>query len=350
MEEVVKEMSHLFQFFPEDIPPLNYPDPIDSTDTGGINFKLQRANIMCTFLMSSFRLLVVCQLGAERTGASLESCSSNSGLNLSNSSRSSALLTSLPVPSTAYPAASPLPNHVVQTEHLLPQFSQLLNPPLSPGGAAPVPQQSLGTNRNLPLPSSRTTEPLHLIIGENCGESAEGYALPGLGEDFLLGNQGHSRQPVEEFQPPTHQTRGLPRWPPQQFEQQNIKRRSVELPPVFTTPPSTASPQSVHSAGSHLPGWAGGAEGGGHRRSVSQGNPAQLWASITPQQSMPCISNLPTGRADRRVFATPSHFGELNLKKEMRDLPGRNLVLIFSTVSNDSFSCSYRAMARAFDA
>jgi len=224
------------------------------------------------------------------------------------------------VPSTAYPAISPVPNHVAQPENLLSPFSQLLNPPLVPGVAAPVPQQPLDISRNLPLPlpSSRTTEPLHLIIGENCGESAEGYALPGLGEDFLLGNQGHSRQLTEDFQPTAHQARALPRWPPQQFEQQNIKRRSVELPPVFTTPPSTASPQSVNSAGSHLPGWAGGAEGGGHRRSVSQGNPAQLWASITPQQSMPCISNLPTGRADRRVFATPSHFGELNLKKKDR--------------------------------
>lgn len=38
MEEVVKEMSHLFQFFPEEIPPLNYPylEPIDAADKGGI--------------------------------------------------------------------------------------------------------------------------------------------------------------------------------------------------------------------------------------------------------------------------------------------------------------------------
>jgi len=41
MEEVVKEMSHLFQFFPEEIPPLNYPEPIDSTDIGGIDLKWQ---------------------------------------------------------------------------------------------------------------------------------------------------------------------------------------------------------------------------------------------------------------------------------------------------------------------
>ena len=52
MEEVVKEMSHLFQFFPEEIPPLNYPDPIDSTDNGGIDFKLQSVNIMYVLLMS----------------------------------------------------------------------------------------------------------------------------------------------------------------------------------------------------------------------------------------------------------------------------------------------------------
>ena len=240
-------------------------------------------------------------------------------MNLSNSSKSSAVLTSLPVPSTGYPPSSSLSNHAaVSPDHLLPQFNQLLNPSMAPGVTNPIPQEALGINRNLPLSSPRTSEPLHLIIGENCGESAEGYALPGLDEDFLLGGHGHGRQQIEEFQPITQQARVLPRWPPQQFVgQQNIKRRSVELPPVFTTPPSTASPQSAHSAGSHLPGWAGGAEGGGHRRSASQGNPAQLWTSITQQQSMPCISNLPAGRTDRRVFATPSHFGKLNLKKEI---------------------------------
>lgn len=37
MEQVVKEISHLFQFFPDEIPPLEYPNPIDLIDAGGKN-------------------------------------------------------------------------------------------------------------------------------------------------------------------------------------------------------------------------------------------------------------------------------------------------------------------------
>jgi len=35
METVVKEMSHLFQFFPDEVQPLKYPAPIDTADNLG---------------------------------------------------------------------------------------------------------------------------------------------------------------------------------------------------------------------------------------------------------------------------------------------------------------------------
>jgi hypothetical protein len=35
MEQVVKEISHLFQFFPDEIPPLEYPNQSDLIDAGG---------------------------------------------------------------------------------------------------------------------------------------------------------------------------------------------------------------------------------------------------------------------------------------------------------------------------
>lgn len=35
MEQVVKEISHLFQFFPDEIPPLEYPNQSDLIEAGG---------------------------------------------------------------------------------------------------------------------------------------------------------------------------------------------------------------------------------------------------------------------------------------------------------------------------
>ncbi len=35
MEQVVKEISHLFQFFPDEVTPLEYPNPMDLIDAGG---------------------------------------------------------------------------------------------------------------------------------------------------------------------------------------------------------------------------------------------------------------------------------------------------------------------------
>ena len=46
METVVKEMSHLFQFFPDEVEPLKYPPQIDLIENGG-NY---RTVISCTIL------------------------------------------------------------------------------------------------------------------------------------------------------------------------------------------------------------------------------------------------------------------------------------------------------------
>lgn len=35
MEQVVKEISHLFQFFPNEVEPLEYPNQSDLVDAGG---------------------------------------------------------------------------------------------------------------------------------------------------------------------------------------------------------------------------------------------------------------------------------------------------------------------------
>ena len=48
MEQVVKEISHLFQFFPDEVTPLEYPSQIDLTDAGG-NY-LYRYKYSITFI------------------------------------------------------------------------------------------------------------------------------------------------------------------------------------------------------------------------------------------------------------------------------------------------------------
>ena len=45
MEIVVKEMSHLFQFFPEQVSPLEYPDQIDLQDNAGTDLFFVLSNI-----------------------------------------------------------------------------------------------------------------------------------------------------------------------------------------------------------------------------------------------------------------------------------------------------------------
>ena len=209
MEQVVKEMSHLFQFFPKEIPPLEYPDQTD--------------------------------MAVDEDPDDLESPSSEpSG---TNSSTSSALTRT----------SFQIPRKDEAVENLLPVF-----------------------NHTMDL-SKTTQEPLHLIIGEVENEdSAEGYAIRPLDNDFLTGNQSTPVNPAV-----------IPRRP-QQFHPP-IKRRSVELPAAFTPPPP------VHPS---LPGasamWSHPSSG--HRRSASHGNPTELWGFIggvvQHQQSMPCISNL----------------------------------------------------------
>ncbi len=202
-------MSHLFQFFPEEIPPLEYPDQTD--------------------------------MAVDEDPDDLESPSSEpSG---TNSSTSSALTRT----------SFQIPRKDEAVKNLLPAF-----------------------NHTMDL-SKTTQEPLHLIIGEVENEdSAEGYAIRPLDNDFLTGNQSAPVNPAV-----------IPRRP-QQFHPP-IKRRSVELPAAFTPPPP------VHPS---LPGasamWSHPSSG--HRRSASHGNPTELWGFIggvaQHQQSMPCISNL----------------------------------------------------------
>lgn len=45
METVVKEMSHLFQFFPDEVQPLEYPVVIDPIDSPGNLNSSKRAHL-----------------------------------------------------------------------------------------------------------------------------------------------------------------------------------------------------------------------------------------------------------------------------------------------------------------
>ena len=231
---------------------------------------------------------------------------------VTNSSSSSAVLTSLPVPRTKY---HPSPTHQEAPESLLPAFNQLLNDKenmLQPGRSFVTPN----SHKFLPpriIGSTGASEPLHLIIGGESEESAEGYAIPPLGEDFLLGSQMRMppyqthilNSPSENLQPRPLDT---PRRP-QHFEHP-LKRRSAEIPPVFvpTSPVSSFPIQqlqpSVWSDAEAAKPESGTGSILGHRRSSSYGNQPQLWTGITQQQSMPCISNLP-GQA-----SSSHHFGE----------------------------------------
>lgn len=234
-----------------------------------------------------------------------------SELSVTNSSDSSAVLTSLPIPRIKH-HLSPA-HHDTRTQHegpdnLLPSFNQMLNHKenmLQPGRSLISPI----TLSPRVMECSGPSEPLHLIIGGESEESAEGYAISPLGEDFLLGNQG--RLPSCEAHTESLHPRSLetPRRP-QQF-QYPFKRRSAEFPPVFLpTPPSIPAP--THPRQAELSGWSespSSREAGvgttlGHRRSSSYGNSPQLWNGITQQQSMPCISNLHVQPQ------SPRHFGE----------------------------------------
>ncbi len=228
MEQVVKEMSHLFQFFPEEIPPLEYPDQTD--------------------------------MAIDEDPDDLESPGSEpSG---TNSSTSSALTRT----------SFQIPKRDEAVENLLPAFNNMMDL------------------------SQTAQQPLHLIIGEDENEeSAEGYCIRPLDNDFLSGNHSTPVHPAV-----------IPRRP-QQFHPP-IKRRSVELPAAFTPPPP------VHPS---LPGasamWAtpphpsSSSSSSGHRRSASHGNPTELWGFIggvaQHQQSMPCISNLEPIRTGESSFA-----------------------------------------------
>jgi hypothetical protein len=252
----------------------------------------------------------------------LESCGSDPSL--SNSSCSSAVLTSLPVPRTKYhhsPARPVTPAHREEADSLLPAFNQLLSEKenmLQPGRSLVTPSSLKLLSPRIIGGTSTVSEPLHLIIGGESDESAEGYAIPPLGEDFLQGGLGRMQSP---YQPQMTNTANeslgqlgpleTPRRP-QQFDHP-FKRRSAEFPHVGICVPTSPVP-SFPVLQPYSSGWSG-AEARrveesanvsvmGHRRSSSHGNPSQLWTGVTPQQSMPCISNLPGQR----------HIGELMFK------------------------------------
>lgn len=209
-------------------------------------------------------------------------------------------MTSLPGPRIKHhlsPAHHDTRTHQETPEGLSPAFSQPLNDEesmLQPG--RPLVRSRLPSPRVIGC--STTSEPLHLIIGGDGEESAEGYAIPPLGEDFLFGNQVRTpqyRSHDENLQPGPFE---IPRRP-QQF-QHPLKRRSVEFSPVCA-PSSPALPAPTHPRQTELADW-NRAESGrenasnnmmGHRRSSSYGNSPQLWTGVTQQQSMPCISKLP---------------------------------------------------------
>lgn len=174
-------------------------------------------------------------------------------------------------------------------EELVPAFSQLLNAPFVPPPSLNDLAVSSGSSFN---------EPLHLIIGEENEASAEGYAMPRLGDDFLTQQPQpvHTNAFAEEELRKLKQPSVVPRRPKQ--PQPLFKRLSAEFPAAFTPPPP-AQPflhrgTSCAVTAGPVP-QASAATGLGHRRSASHGNPTQVWTStgITQhQQSMPCIANL----------------------------------------------------------
>ncbi|KAI9552974.1 hypothetical protein GHT06_020860 [Daphnia sinensis] len=288
MEQVVKEISHLFQFFPDEVEPLEYPNQSDLVDAGGASSDIY---------------------GSEKS--------------LSNSSCSSAILTSLPVPRTDHYHSPRQPvAHTNQeaAESLLPSFKNLLSEEenmLQPGRSFVTPSSLKLLSPRIIGGTSAVSEPLHLIIGAESDESAEGYAIPPLGEDFLLGGQGRAQPPYEARLVNENLSRPGPieiHRRPQQF-QYPLKRRSADFPHVEMCVPSSPVP-SFPVLQPYSSGWSGAEarraeESGnlssiGHRRSSSHGNPSQVWTGVTQQQSMPCISNMPGQERN------PRHVGESN--------------------------------------
>ena len=198
--------------------------------------------------------------------------------------------------------------HQEATESLLPAFNQLLSEKenmLQPGRSLVTPSSLKLLSPRIIGGNSTVSEPLHLIIGGESDESAEGYAIPPLGEDFLQGGLGRMQTPYQMVNPP-NESLGQPgplETPrrPQQFDHP-FKRRSAEFPHVGICVPTSPVP-SFPVLQPYSSGWSGAearrveesgnASGMGHRRSSSHGNPSQLWTGVTQQQSMPCISNLP---------------------------------------------------------
>jgi hypothetical protein len=198
--------------------------------------------------------------------------------------------------------------HQEATESLLPAFNQLLSEKenmLQPGRSLVTPSSLKLLSPRIIGGTSTVSEPLHLIIGGESDESAEGYAIPPLGEDFLQGGLGRMQPPYQMVNPPNEilEQPGPLETPrrPQQFDHP-FKRRSAEFPHVGICVPTSPVP-SFPVLQPYSSGWSGAearrveesgnASGMGHRRSSSHGNPSQLWTGVTQQQSMPCISNLP---------------------------------------------------------
>ena len=60
METVVKEMSHLFQFFPDEVQPLEYPVVIDPIDSPGNLNSSKRAHLSdWVFISDLFNYLFI---------------------------------------------------------------------------------------------------------------------------------------------------------------------------------------------------------------------------------------------------------------------------------------------------
>ena len=146
-----------------------------------------------------------------------------------------------------------------------------------------------------------TSDPLHLIIGDDSEEAAQGYTISCLADDFL--QRGRTRVPSSFKE---HQQQYLVIAPSEQVEcnstadlvQQKqpldaIKRSSADLRMVMNSYPSSEKDVPAQSPGQVL----------GHRRCSSHGNPSPLLTGLAHHQSV-------AGRLAKESAFTASPYGE----------------------------------------
>ena len=164
------------------------------------------------------------------------------------------------------------------------------------------------------------TTPLHVVIGEKNDDSAQEYAIAALGEDFLMPQQDPRSSTAAPYHEMHYASGVLAAGTVSQASQRvpdavlrrpqhlhlPFKRRSADVHTMITntfgmsgSPSLTRSHEAIATsipAVETATATAAPPANLGHRRSSSQGNPAQIWKALQPQQSMPCIANLPNDR------------------------------------------------------